>query len=209
MNASDFGPGFDHIAWLPLAAQAAMGFSLAACAGLRAFLPLLAIGAAGRLGAVPLGAGFVWLGSTEALVILSVAAVIEILGDKIPVVDHVLDAAGFVLKPAAGFLLVAAPLVELDPKWTFLIAIAGGSAVAGAVHLGKAKARVISSVGTAGLANPVISAGEDVLSVAGIAIALIVPLLAAAAGLALLVAAVVILTRRLRRPAFPPARQGV
>jgi hypothetical protein len=40
---------------LPIAAGVAMGLVLAACAGLRAFLPLLALGVAGRAGVLHLG----------------------------------------------------------------------------------------------------------------------------------------------------------
>jgi len=41
----------------------ALGISLAACAGLRAWLPLFATGIAVRLGVVPLGDSFRFLGS--------------------------------------------------------------------------------------------------------------------------------------------------
>ena len=41
--------------------QIAAGVSLAACAGLRAFLPLLAVGIAGRLELLPLRGSFEWM----------------------------------------------------------------------------------------------------------------------------------------------------
>ena len=41
--------------------QVTMGVSLAACAGLRAFLPLLAVGVAGRMDWIPLTSYFDWL----------------------------------------------------------------------------------------------------------------------------------------------------
>lgn len=46
----------------------AMGISLAACAGLRAFLPLLAVGVASRMNWLPIQEGFQWIGSNEALI---------------------------------------------------------------------------------------------------------------------------------------------
>lgn len=190
-----------EIPWMPLAAQLAMGFSLAACAGIRAFLPLLAVGIAGRLGFLPLEGAFGSLASNEALVVLSVATVLELLGDKVPLLDHVLDAAGIVLKPAAGILLAAAPLAGMDPKWRLLFAVAAGSTVAGAVHLTKAKLRLLSTIGTAGLANPLVSAAEDLVGIAGVAAALLVPLLAAAAALATAMTAAVLLVRWIGRPA--------
>ena len=43
------------------ATQLAMGFALAACVGLRAFLPLLAAGLLARFGYVNLGESFAWM----------------------------------------------------------------------------------------------------------------------------------------------------
>ena len=44
-----------------LIVQIAMGVGLAACAGLRAFLPLLVVGVAGKFELVPLSESFEWL----------------------------------------------------------------------------------------------------------------------------------------------------
>ena len=49
-------------------------FGLAASAGLRAFLPLLVVGLAGRLEVIGLGERFVWLSSTPALTVVQEAA---------------------------------------------------------------------------------------------------------------------------------------
>jgi hypothetical protein len=185
--------------WTPLVVQLAMGFSLAACAGFRAFLPLLALGTAARFHVVPLASGFSWLSSNEALVILSAAVVLELLGDKVPLVDHVLDAAGLVIKPAAGFLVAAAPLLDLDTKWKVVLGLITGAAVAGAVHLGKAKLRLASTMTTAGFGNPILSVAEDVLGFTGTLLAVFVPLLAAFLALALLFGLGVLLFSLLRR----------
>ena len=71
----------EEFSWMNLAIQVALGFSLAAVAGFRAFLPLLAAGGAARLGLIPLGSAFTWLQSDEALLILAVATLLELLGD--------------------------------------------------------------------------------------------------------------------------------
>ena len=52
-----------------LAFQVAAGIGLAACAGLRAFLPLFLVSAAARLGWVTPGAPFEWLSSWPALIV--------------------------------------------------------------------------------------------------------------------------------------------
>src|SRR5215471_7021247 len=74
------------------------GVALAAACGLRAFLPLLVAGVASRFGLLSLGPNFTWLGENPALVALGLATVLEMVGDKIPVVDHALDVAGTVIR---------------------------------------------------------------------------------------------------------------
>jgi hypothetical protein len=167
--------------------QVAAGISLAASAGLRAFLPLFVVGVAQRFG-IPnlilgesfrIGPAFEWLASDAALLVLGVAVVAELLADKVPVVDHLLDIVGGLLKPLAGTVVAAAALSSLDSPWT---ALAGGVVVggvpAGMVHAAKAKIRLLSSTTTAGFGNPVISFLEDILSLAGTLTAVLFSLLA-------------------------------
>jgi hypothetical protein len=187
---------------LPLLLQIAAGISLAACAGLRAFLPLFATGIAGRLGWVELSGSFSWLSSTPALVVLGVAVTVELLSDKIPVVDHALDVLNTVLKPAAGTALMASMLTNLTPLQAMILGIVAGGGSAGIVHLAKAKLRVGASLLTAGLANPFVSLAEDGVAFLGTAAAFLVPLLAAAVAItamAALVVLFVLFARRLRR----------
>lgn len=138
-----------------------MGFSLAACAGLRAFLPLAVVGLAARLGWIPLTVHFEWLASTPALLVFGVAVVAEMVGDKVPWFDHVLDVAQSFVKPVAGVVVVAAVLHELGPLQRTVLALVLGAGAAGAVHLGKSGLRVASSALTGGLANPLVSAAEE------------------------------------------------
>ncbi len=88
-----------------LVSQLAMGFALAACVGLRAFLPLLVAGLAARGGYVDLGASFQWMETPPALVVFGSAFVFEVLADKIPWLDHALHAAEVFVKPAVATLL--------------------------------------------------------------------------------------------------------
>lgn len=161
-----------------VSAQVAMGISLAACAGLRAFLPLLVVGIAGRLDVIPLTRSFEWLESGPALAVFGLAVVLEVLADKIPLVDHFLDAVEIFVKPVAGAVVVASVVTELSALQAAVLAIIGGSSAAGALHLAKAKLRLLSSATTAGAGNPVISVAEDTAAVGGTLAALIVPVLA-------------------------------
>ena len=189
---------------LSLAVQVAMGLGLAACAGLRAFLPLLVVGLAGRLELVPLSESFAWLATGPALVVLSVAVVAELLADKVPVVDHALDALGTLVKPVAGTLVAASVLTDLPPLPTAVLALCTGGAVSAGVHLTKAKVRLLSTAATAGIGNPLLSVLEDVGAVIGSVAALVVPLLVAALFLAALVGLLVLLAaRRARAHSLP------
>jgi hypothetical protein len=94
----------------------AAGVAIAAASGLRAFLPLLGVGLAGRFLHLPLNEGTRWLTSDVALFALAVAAVIEIAGDKIPVVDHALDVIGTFIRPAAAAVAAYAMLDQMPAR---------------------------------------------------------------------------------------------
>jgi Domain of unknown function (DUF4126) len=68
-----------------------LGIALAAATGFRVFLPMLIVSAAAYTGHLSLDNSFAWLGTPAALIMLSVAAVAEILAYYIPVVDNLLD----------------------------------------------------------------------------------------------------------------------
>ncbi len=157
--------------------QVATGIGLAASTGLRAFLPVFVVGVLGRLDLVPLRESFEWLGSTPALVIFGTAVVLEVLGDKIPGVDHFLDMAGTVIKPAAGALVVVAALAEFPPLYAAVIGLLVGGSVSGSVHVAKAGLRAIVTGATVGTANPAVSATEDSLSLGGALLAIFYPVI--------------------------------
>ncbi|HTV26093.1 MAG TPA: DUF4126 domain-containing protein [Polyangiaceae bacterium] len=174
----------------------ALALALAAVAGLRAWLPLLVAGGLSRLGVADLGASFTWLGSVPALVMLGGATVIEVAGDKIPVVDHFLDAIGTVIRPLTGALAAAAALVQIhDPMIALVIGLAVGAPVALAPHVAKTTLRGVSTGTTAGFANPLLSVIEDGIAFVISLLAFLVPLLA----LLLVVACVWLAWRWLRK----------
>jgi hypothetical protein len=196
-------------ALLTLLAQIAMGFTLAACSGLRAFIPPLAVGLASRAGLIHLSGSFEWLGEGPTLAVLSVAVVFEVLGDKVPLLDHALDTAGTLLRPAAGALVGMVPLFDAVTRLTggesslsWVAGLAGGgagAAVSVAVHLAKSQIRLGSTATTAGIANPVLSVVEDIVSLAGTVLSIFLPIIAAA----LLLMAVVLVARLVGRRRTP------
>jgi len=174
----------------------AMGIALAAAAGLRAWLPLLAAGGLARLGVLELGPSFRVLASDRALVVFAVATVIELVGDKIPAVDHALDMLGTPLRPLAGAVLAASVLGTVtDPLTSVLLGAAVGAPTALVPHVAKSALRAVSTTATAGLANPALSFVEDALTVVLLALAVLIPVVVVAlVGLTLYLA-----TRWLRR----------
>ena len=159
----------------------ALGIALAACAGLRAWLPLLATGVAVRFGVMPLGDSFRFLGSNTALLVFSIATVIEILGDKIPAVDHALDALSTFLKPVAGMVLAASVLWTVnDPIVALALGVMVGAPSALVPHAAKATLRGVLSPLTLGLAAPILSVIEDIVAFGLVALAILAPFAVAA-----------------------------
>lgn len=163
---------------LVLSVHALMGVSLAACTGLRAFMPLFVVGMLARFGHVPLEKDFWWLANDATLVVFGIATAAEMIGDTFPTVDHAMDALATLIKPVAATLLFAAVMADLDPLEACVLGLMAGGTTATVLHLKKASLRLISSAGTFGLANPVISIAEDLLCGGGIAIAVMVPAVA-------------------------------
>lgn len=191
------------LAWTQTATSLALGIGLAACAGLRAWLPLLLAGLLARLDVLTLGSSFRFIASTEALILFGTATLVEIVGDKIPAVDHALDAISTVLRPAAASLLAASVLWTIDDPLTALVlGVSVGAPVSLVPHVAKSTLRVASTAVTAGIANPLLSLAEDVIAVVVFVLAVLVPLLLA---LAVLVTGLWILARLRRRRATAPS----
>jgi Domain of unknown function (DUF4126) len=145
---------------IELAVPIALGVGLAAATGFRVFLPMLIVSAAAYTGHLPLSENFDWLGTPSALIMLSVAALVEILAYYIPGVDNLLDTLATPAAIVAGTVVTAAVITDLPPmvKWTTAV-IAGGG-VAGLTQGVTALLRAKSTVLTGGIGNPVIATAE-------------------------------------------------
>jgi hypothetical protein len=183
-----------------------IGSSLAASAGLNAWMPLFLLGLADRfVPAMQLPGGWSWLSSDLALWIIGVLLVLEIIADKIPALDSINDIVQTVLRPASGGIAfgagASAQTIAVDDPTAFFadnawVPIVVGVGIALAVHVVKALGRVGANTVTGGLAAPVLSTAEDGAAFALAAAALIVPVLALVLLIGLIVAAVVFARRR-------------
>jgi len=175
--------GAPAIPWPAAVTAMLAGVAIAAACGLRAFLPLLALSLGARAGLVHLAPAAGWLASDAALGALAVATLLEVLADKVPVVDHALDVVATFVRPAAAAIAAWSTFGTVHPALALVAAIVLGGGALG-IHALKAKARLGSTALTLGHANPVLSAGEDAAAAGLSALAILVPVLAALLALA-------------------------
>lgn len=153
------------------------GFGLAMPAGLNAYIPLLAVAVADRyFGLIHLNSPYDAMATPGGIALISVLLLVELLADKIPVVDHVNDLINSVIRPAAGAVLMMAStdtISYINP----VLAMFLGLTVAGSVHAVKAGVRPVVTASTGGVGNPIVSAGEDGVAISLSVIALVAPIL--------------------------------
>lgn len=178
---------------------ALLGLGLASATGLRTFLPLLMLALAARfeLFDVRLIEQMDWLVSWPAIAALATATIAEFAGDKVPAVDHALNAVGYVTRPVAGAVAAGSVFWAVDPTAAAVAGIIVGAPAALAFNAAQTGARVGSTATTGGLANPLVSFVEDALALATVLVAFLAPILVPAL---LIVLAIVVfrLARRLR-----------
>jgi hypothetical protein len=156
---------------------------------------MLIMSVAAYTGHLSLASNFAWLGTPAALIMLSVAALAEILAYYIPVVDNLLDALATPAAFVAGAVVSAAVMTDVPPmvKWTAAV-IAGGG-IAGLTQGLTGMLRAHSTVLTGGLGNSVIATGE----LGGALLITFLALAAPAAAIALVILFMWLVIRLLRR----------
>lgn len=178
---------------------ALLGLGLASATGLRTFLPLLMLALAARFGLfdIRLIEPMEWLVSWPAIAALAVATTAEFLGDKVPAIDHGLNAIGYITRPVAGAIAAGSVFWAVDPAMAAVAGLIVGAPAALAFNAAQTGVRVGSTTTTGGLGNPVVSLIEDVLAVLTVIVAFLAPIIIP---LVLLVLAVVVfrLARRIR-----------
>jgi len=160
------------------AVSIALGIGLAAAVGFRVFLPLLIASIGAYTGHLQVNENFAWLGSVYAMVMLGVAALVEVLAYYIPAVDNLLDSITTPLALIAGAFVAAAVITDLPPLIRWSTAIIAGGGVAAITQGITTMVRAKSTAFTAGLGNPVVSTLELIAAALFALIALIAPLLA-------------------------------
>lgn len=194
-----------------LALAAVLGFA----SGLRLYVVLFVVGAAGYAGWVELPPGLQVLAHPAVLGVAGLLSVVEFLADKIPAVDTMWDAVHTFIRIPAGAALAAGALGADGATWALIAALAGGT-LAGTSHFTKAGTRAVVNTSPEPVSNVLVSATEDVAVGGLLWLVLTFPLVAAA--IVLLLAAVAVwlapklirFARRvfLRRGATSPSSTG-
>jgi hypothetical protein len=155
----------------------ATGLGLSTAAGFNAYLPLLITGILSRTtDLITLDAPLDRLEEPVVLGVIATIGIVDFIGDKVPAVDHVLHAIGFVVAPIAGAALALG--VTSDTGVVPIVALVMGAVAAEATQGARSVARPVSTVTTGGVGNPLLSLGEDGLSATLSFTAILVPLLA-------------------------------
>lgn len=198
--------------------EALTGTGLASAAGLNAYIPLLAIGLLDRFTSlITLPPSWRWLSNGWVLIILAVLLAIEIVADKVPVLDSANDVVQTIVRPTAGGLAFGAgasseTVTVTDPAGFFQsdrwVPIVVGILMALGVHGVKATARPIINTFTLGFGAPVVSTAEDATSATLSVVAIVIPLLVLAFVAFFVWFAWWVLTRR-RRARARAAQQAV
>jgi hypothetical protein len=167
--------------------EALTGTGLATAAGLNAYIPLLIVGLLSRFtDLITLPDGWRWLQNPWVLGILGVLLAVEVVADKIPVVDHINDVVQTVVRPTAGGLVFgatsSAQTVTVSNPDSFFshnrwVPVLGGIVLALLVHGTKAAARPVINGLTLGTGAPVASTIEDGVSVSVSLVAILLPVL--------------------------------
>jgi hypothetical protein len=158
--------------------------------GINAYLVVLVLGLIGRFGQVaeiPLG-----LTRTDVLVVAAILYVVELVADKIPYFDSLWDAVSTAIRPTVG-AVIGLLMAQDAPTLQTAILVASGGAAALMSHLVKGGLRLIVNTSPEPASNIAVSVGEDV-AVAGVTtLAVLNP------GLALAIAALLLVTGILQR----------
>lgn len=154
-----------------------IGLGLAATAGFRVFVPLLIGSLAVRAGMVQPSEEFLWIASDMALILFSVATIIEIAAYYVPWIDNLLDTIATPAAVVAGVLLSGTFIGESTGLFRWTVAIIAGGGIAALVQGITVVLRGGSSATTGGLGNPILSTFELIASLVMGVLSLFAPIL--------------------------------
>jgi hypothetical protein len=145
----------------------ALAGGLSWASGLRLYMTLFMAGAMARAGWLELPSALQVLASPWVLGVTGVLLVVEFLADKIPGVDSAWDAIQTFIRIPAGAILSVAALGQMDPAWTTIAALLGGTLAASA-HFTKAGSRALINTSPEPFSNWAASFSEEAVVATGL-----------------------------------------
>lgn len=150
-------------------------WGLALSSGVNTYLPLFLVALIARYSqAVQISPRFEFLVSDQAIFVLGLLTLCEILAEKFPVMDNLWDFLHTLLRPIAGGLAAGATISADEPSQTVMAMLMGGT-LAAAAHSAKSSIRLASTSKSLGAANPVLSLGEDAAVIIGTLLSVYAP----------------------------------
>jgi hypothetical protein len=149
------------------------GIALSATCGMRVFVPVFGVSIAALTGHLDLADGLAWLGSPVVAISAGVAMLAEIVAFYVPWLDNALDGIAAPLAVTAGTILTASQIHDVSPYLQWALAIVAGGGTATIFQTKTMALRAASTLGTGGIANPVVSTAETGLAATGTILTLV------------------------------------
>lgn len=166
--------------------------SLSFLAGWRLYACVAAAGLAMRFGFLDLPQQIQSLDALAnpwVIAVAGVAALAELVADKVMWFDSLWDGAHTFIRPLGGALLALAVVDAHDPAWQVIVFLLGGGAAL-LSHSAKASARAVVNTSPEPISNIAVSTTEDVVTAGGLWLALSQPAIAIAVALILFVGSI-------------------
>ncbi len=166
--------------------------SLSFLAGWRLYACVAAAGLAMRFGLLELPQQIQALDALAnpwVIGVAGLAALAELVADKVMWFDSLWDGAHTFIRPLGGALLALAVVDAHDPAWQVIVFLLGGGAAL-LSHGAKASARAAVNTSPEPISNIAVSTVEDVVTAGGLWLALSQPAIAIVVALVLLACAV-------------------
>ena len=154
----------------------ALATGMAWASGMRLYAVVFSAGMLGRFGLLTLPESLKVLENPWLIGLSGLLLVVELLADKIQLVDSIWDSVHTFIRIPAGAVLAALALGDHDPAIMVAAGLLGGSLTAG-VHALKAGSRALINTSPEPFSNVAASLGEDLLSFSGFALAVFFPIL--------------------------------
>lgn len=154
----------------------ALATGMAWASGMRLYAVVFSAGMLGRFGLLTLPESLRVLENPWLIGLSGLLLVVELLADKIQLVDSIWDSVHTFIRIPAGAVLAALALGDHDPAIMVAAGLLGGSLTAG-VHALKAGSRALINTSPEPFSNVAASLGEDLLSFSGFALAVFFPIL--------------------------------